>query len=110
MARQGNPSDSIFFVEEGRVNIELHEADRIIHIRSMGAGTFVGEMGFYLCQPRSASIVAAQPCVLYSLSRKSLERMENQASSVAVSFHSFTAAILSERLTATNRMIQALTG
>jgi len=35
--------------------------------------------------------------------------MEREEPTVAIAFHSFTSAILSERLTATNRMIQALT-
>ncbi len=109
IAHQSDQSDSLFFIEQGRINIELHETDRIVHLHSMGAGTVVGEMGFYLSQPRTASIVSAQPSVLYSLSRESLALMEREEPTVAIAFHSFTSAILSERLTATNRMIQALT-
>ena len=110
IAAQGGPSDTMFFIESGRISISLQDGENSVHLRSMSAGTVIGEMGFYLNQPRSANIVASQDSVLYSLSKGSLKAMETQAPAVAAAFHSFTSAILSERLTATNRMIQALTG
>ena len=110
LAFQGDNSDRLFFLESGRVHIELNEGNRIVHLRTITGPTVIGEMGFYLDQPRSANVVAAEPSVVYSLSRESLERMQTEDPVTAAAFHSFTSAILSERLTATNRMVQALTG
>ena len=109
IARQGDISDVMFFIESGRVDILLtEEHDKPVRLRSISAGTIVGEVGFYLGQLRSASIVAVEATVLHMLDREALERMEQEDPDTAMSFHTFVSCILSERLIATNHMVESL--
>ena len=68
----------------------------------------VGELGFYLRQKASASIIADEPRTLFYIPAKKLEEMEKDAPEIASALHKFIAGILSERLIDTNDALQAL--
>ena len=109
LAHQGSDSDVLYFIESGQVDILLHvESDRVIRLRSMSAGAIVGEVGFYLRRPRTASIVVTEAGVFYKLSQAALQRMEQDDPQAAMAFHVFTSCVLADRLTVTNGMVQAL--
>lgn len=109
IVRQNDEPDSLYFIESGRVDIQLDlEHHKPVRLRSMRAGTVVGEVGFYLGRPRSASIVVAEKGVFYQLTRDALYRMSEDNPDAASSFHVFIACIVSERLSATNHMLEAL--
>jgi len=109
IVHQNDEPDSLYFIESGRVDIQLDlEHHEPVRLRSMRAGTVVGEVGFYLGRPRSASIVVAEKGVFYKLTRDALYKMGEDNPEAASSFHVFIACIVSERLSATNRMLEAL--
>ena len=106
---QNDEPDSLYFIESGRVDIQLDlEHREPVRLRSMRAGTVVGEVGFYLGRPRSASIVVVEKGVFYKLTRDALYRMGEDNPEAASSFHVFIACVVSERLSATNHMLEAL--
>ena len=108
LIRQGQES-TLCFVESGQVTVQLEGDDgRIIRLRTMRSGTVVGELGFYLGQKASASVVADEPCTLFYLPAKKLAEMENDAPEIASALHKFIAGILSERVIDTNDALQAL--
>ena len=47
----------------------IDEHDRPIRLRRMVGHTVVGEMGFYRGVPRTASVIAEEPTVIYRLTR-----------------------------------------
>lgn len=107
--QQGDAAESIYFIEAGRVDVLLGSPpDRVIRLRSMTAGTVIGEIGFYLDQPRSASVVVTEAGALQRLSHQALSQMEESAPQTASAIHIFIARILSERLSTSNRLIQEL--
>ncbi len=107
--RQGEHSDSLFLIESGKVDIMLrNENNHVVRLRSMGAGTIVGEVGFYLHRPRTATIIATEPSVLQVLESETLRQMETDDPLVAAMLHNFLACVLSERLSATNHMVEEL--
>ncbi len=109
LIRQGDPSTDLFFVESGRVAIQLESPDRpAVRLRSMGAGTVVGEVALYIRQPRSASVVAEQPSRVYRLTRDALERMKQDDAALAASFNESIVRLLATRLVDTNRMLAAV--
>jgi len=79
-----------------------------VRLRTMGAGTVVGEMGLYLQQARSASVVADAPTVVHRLTAEALDRMEHSDPAAAAALHRFMAHLLAERLANTNKTLQAL--
>ena len=109
VANQGDESDALYFIESGRVDVLLQsDGQDLLRLRSMTAGTVVGEVGFYLKQARSASIVVTEAGTLQRLSHEALRKMEAEEPQTASAFHVFITCILSDRLSTTNRVIQDL--
>lgn len=106
---QGDQSDSLYFIESGRVDVLLRdEAGHVLRLRSMTAGAVIGEVGFYLGKARSASIVVTEAGVLQRLSHDALRQMEETATQTASAIHVLIASMLSDRLATTNRLVQEL--
>ena len=106
---QGDESDSLYFIESGRVDVLLRdEAGHVLRLRSMTAGAVIGEVGFYLGKARSASIVVTEGGLLQRLSHEALRQMEETAPQTASAIHVLIASLLSDRLSTTNRLVQEL--
>lgn len=109
LMRRGDPAAEMYFVEAGMVTAQLEESDgTIVRLRSMRGGTTVGEMGMYLGAARTASVVASRSSIVYRLSAESLKTMREQDPEAAAILHEWIARLLAERLTATNRTVEAL--
>jgi SulP family sulfate permease len=65
-------------------------------------------MGFYTNAPRSATVQAAERCVLYLLDRKKLALLEKKAPVLATAFNRYLVNVLSERLVTANKKAQEL--
>ncbi len=105
---QGEPADDLYFVENGRVTVQLDIGDgRTVRLRTMGAGTVIGEVAFYLGGARSASVVADRPTTLFRLSRAALEDLEHSSPELASAFHRWIARLLAVRLTDTTNSLRA---
>lgn len=110
LLEQGSAAHDLFILESGQVTVRLMgDNGSSIRLRTMHAGTVVGEMGLYLNEERSASVVADCDCVIHRLTARSLERMEDEAPQVAAAFHRLMARQLAERLRNTDHMVRALT-
>lgn len=109
LIKQGDPADEMYFVESGLVTIELElPNNKHLRLRSIRGGAMVGEVGMYLQQERTASVIAARPSVVYRLSAQSLKTMQVKDSEVAAQFHEWIARLLAERIADNNRIIEAL--
>ena len=106
---QGDPPDAMYFIESGRVDVLLHLPDEsVLRLRSMSGGTVIGEVGFYLKQPRGASVVVVEAGVLQRLGNDALRDMERSAPRAAATIHLLMSRILSDRLSTSNRVVQEL--
>jgi SulP family sulfate permease len=109
LMRQGDPSDSFYFIESGRVTAQFQSPDgRAMRLRTMRAGTFVGEVGMYLKSIRTASAFTIQPSTLYRLSADAIEKMESQDPDVASALHRFIAHLIAERLADNNTILTTM--
>jgi SulP family sulfate permease len=109
LIRQGAGSDGLYFIESGLVTVRLEFADgRTLRLRTMGAGTVVGEISLFLGGPRTASVVTNQACVVYQLSTAALSRMEQGEPALALAFHRFLVCLLAERLTNSTATLRSL--
>jgi sulfate permease, SulP family len=108
---QGETSRDLYFIESGRIAVTLDLDDGTRRrLRSMSAGTIIGEMSFYLGTPRSGTIVAERPCVLHKLSAKALNRIESENRELAFAIHKFIVHVLAERLAHANERLLHLSG
>ncbi|MCE0496952.1 MAG: cyclic nucleotide-binding domain-containing protein [Methylacidiphilales bacterium] len=106
---QGDPAHELFFIESGKVKVMVElDNGRTMRIRTMGAGTVVGEIGLYLDQQRTASVVTEEPCTIYRLDAAALQKMEQENPALASAFHEFMVRVLAERVTQQNRTLRAL--
>jgi SulP family sulfate permease len=107
--RQGEPSDSVVLQASGSVAITIiDEHGRPIRLRRMTGHTVVGEMGFYRGVPRTASVIAEGPTVIYRLTREAFDRMQAENPTAAAALHQLIIRLLSDRLEFANREISAL--
>jgi SulP family sulfate permease len=106
---QGEPSDSVVLQASGCVAITIiDEHGRPLRLRRMVGHTVVGEMGFYRGVPRTASVVAEEPSVVYRLTQKAFDKMQAEDPTAAAALHKLIIRLLSDRLEFANREISAL--
>jgi SulP family sulfate permease len=109
LIRQAENSSGLFFIESGRVAVRLELSDgQSVRLRQMGSGTVVGEISLLLGGPRTASVVAIEPCIVYGLSAAGLARLEQADAALALTFHRFMARLLAERLANSTRSLRCL--
>ncbi|MFI5252322.1 MAG: SulP family inorganic anion transporter [Bacteroidota bacterium] len=108
--RQGLYTQDIFILESGTITVELEiEKEKSIRIRRMGPGAIVGEMALYIKGKRTASVIAAEPCVIYLLTEESLRKMTQNNPPLTLIFHEQLATILAERLASANLTLRSMT-
>jgi len=66
--KQGEEGDSFFIVESG--NVEVYQDGGSAPIAKLGPGEYFGELALLLGRPRSATVTAAEPCVLLRLNQE----------------------------------------
>ena len=107
--RQGEPSDSLVLLASGCVAITIDdEQGRPIRLRRMVGYTVVGEMGFFRQVPRTATVLAEEPSVIYRLTKTAFDAMQEKDPAAAVAFHKLIIRLLADRLEFANREISAL--
>ncbi len=106
--KKGETANDLILIESGELAAWLDVGDDRppIRLRSMGAGSVVGESGLYLGQPRSATVRATCASVLHRLTHQQLDRMTVEAPELAAAFHQLVVTILAERVVNTTRAAQ----
>jgi SulP family sulfate permease len=106
---QGDEAVTLFFIEMGSVSVYLQtDSGERVRLQTYGMGTAVGEMDLYQGVKCTASVMADSPVIAYRLTRGGLSLMKEKDPSLAATFHEFIAHLLSERLAATTRTLEAV--
>lgn len=106
---RGDAPDSMYFIDSGELTTRLEiSKGKFIRLRSQGGGTMVGEMGLFLKQSRTATVVADQPSILYKLSLAEYNRMMQRDPELAFHLHQWIGRVLSVRLAENNHTLEVL--
>ncbi|MEX0638039.1 MAG: cyclic nucleotide-binding domain-containing protein [Burkholderiales bacterium] len=71
----GDPTDSLYIILSGRLKVMMSDADgKEVILSILGPGEFFGEMGLIDDKPRSASVVAIEPCELLAITRRDFRK------------------------------------
>jgi SulP family sulfate permease len=106
---RGDSPDSMYFIDSGELTTRLEiSKGKFIRLRSQGGGTMVGEMGLFLKQSRTATVVADQPSVLYCLTLDAYNKMMQEDPELAFHLHQWIGRVLSVRLAENNHTLEAL--
>ncbi len=106
---RGDSPDCMYFIDSGELTTRLEISNgKFIRLRSQGGGTMVGEMGLFLQQSRTATVVADQPSVLYCLTLNAYNKMMQDDPELAFHLHQWIGRVLSVRLAENNHTLEAL--
>ncbi|MFN8473135.1 MAG: SulP family inorganic anion transporter [Anaerolineae bacterium] len=107
--RQGEVADELYLIEAGLATVLLEmPTGEQMRLWTMEPGVWVGELGFYLGRPRSASVVADELVTVYCLSQEELARMEVEEPELAAALHRMLARVLADRLASADRTLVAM--
>ena len=71
----GDPTDSLYIILSGRLKVMMSDAEgKEVILSILSGGEFFGEMGLIDDAPRSASVVAIEPCELLVITRRDFKR------------------------------------
>lgn len=109
LINQGDPPDCMYFVDSGEVTTRLEMSKgKFIRLKSQRGGTMVGEMGLFLKQPRTATVVVSEPSVLYRLSLEAYERMMHDDPELSFHLYKWIGRVLATRITENNSTLEVL--
>lgn len=111
LIHQGDPPDCMYFIDSGEVTTRLEMSKgNFIRLKSQQGGTMVGEMGLFLKQARTATVVVSEPTVLYRLSLDSYDRMLREDHELAFYLYQWIGRVLATRLAENNATLDVLLG
>jgi len=109
IVRAGDAADSMHFILDGRVGIMVPaDEGRTTRVRSLGRYTTIGEMGLVAQAPRSATIQAEDPSILYVLSTHQFEAIKTDDPALSQKLLTYFVSVMAERLSFANRTIAVL--
>ena len=105
--KEGDPSDSMLVVLQGRASVMMRIGERDVRLSGMRRGSVVGELGFLDGAPRSASVVAQEPVLAYELTREAFDALRKQAPDTAFRIAQNLTLDIAARLRHTSRLALA---
>ena len=109
IARQGDAADSMHFILEGRIGVIVDRGEGGgVRVRSLGRRTTIGEMGLITRRPRSATIRAERPSLLYELATRDFDTIQTDNPALAQALLRYITQVMAERLGFANRVIGIL--
>lgn len=109
LCRQGMATDTLLFIEKGRVYVMLERPGLpMLRVRVFGNYTLAGEIGFFLNAPRTAALRATEQAVVWALSRESYATLGKRHPELVSALQVYVISLQAERLSFANRQITAL--
>jgi SulP family sulfate permease len=107
---EGDRSDEVYFVQGGRFDV-LKRVDEgpPVRLAKVRHGALLGEIAFYLGEPRSATVVATRPSSVRIMRRAALERMRAEKPELATRFDHMVIRSVANSLKRTTQMVTTLT-
>jgi CRP-like cAMP-binding protein len=82
ITRRGEPGDSMYFILDGKVEVQIRPQPVYL-----GPGEFFGEIALLTGMPRTADMIAAQPCVLLRLGVENFREVVGRHAKLARAIH-----------------------
>ncbi len=105
LIEQGAEDRSLYFVESGMLTVHFEDAAGKIRLAAVGAGSVIGEGGFFSRMARSATVQTGSACKLWNLSPMRFSELANRQPTVALSLAMALAAIMARRMVSNRKKI-----
>lgn len=102
---QGAEDRTLYFVESGMLTVHFEDPNGKIRLAAVGAGSVVGEGGFFSYMARSATVQAGSACKLWALSPMRFSELSNRHPNVALALAMALGAIMAKRVVSNRRRI-----
>ena len=102
---QGADDRTLFFVESGMLTVHFEEPSGKIRLAAVGAGSVVGEGGFFSFMARSATVQAGSACKLWALTPMRFSELSNRQPAVALALAMALGAIMAKRVVSNRKRI-----
>ncbi len=102
---QGAEDRTLYFVESGMLTVHFEDASGKIRLAAVGAGSVVGEGGFFSYLARSATVQAGSACKLWALTPMRFSELSNRQPAVALALAMALGAIMAKRVVSNRKRI-----
>ena len=89
---------TVYFVETGTLTVHYEDEKGRLRLASVAAGSAVGEGAFFSRMPRNATVQAATPCKIWSLTPIRFTELSNRQPALALEVAMALGALVSKRL------------
>ena len=96
---------TVYFVESGTLTVHYEDEKGRLRLATVDAGSAVGEGAFFTRSPRSATVQAASPCKLWTLSPIRFTELTNRQPAMAVEIAMALGSLVSRRLASGNKRV-----
>lgn len=104
LIREGHPVKDVFVLLDGQLSVTLAALDGK-EVARLHSGEVLGELSFLDSRPPSASVTAAEPTTVLSISRSSLTQKLEQDLGFAARFYRALGVFLASRLRKTQQRL-----
>ena len=104
---EGSADRTLYFVERGSLSVHVEDAQGRLRLAIVGPGSVVGEGAFFSHRPRSATVQAGSPCMLWSLSPLRFSELAHRQPAVALNLSLAAGGVLAKRLANRRRRVAA---
>ncbi len=104
---QGSNDRTLYLIESGSLSVHFEDHKQRLRLALVGPGSLVGEGAFFSHLPRSATVQAGVPSLLWSLSALRHAELGNRQPAVALQLAMAAGAVLAKRLGNRRRRVAA---
>lgn len=104
---QGTTDRTLYLVESGNLSVHYEDEKSRLRLAIVGPGSIVGEGAFFSHRTRSATVQAAVPSKLWSLSALRFTELSNRQPTIALAIAMAAGAVLAKRLGNRRRRVAA---
>ena len=102
---QGAEDRTLYFVESGMLTVHFEDPNGKIRLAAVGAGSVVGEGGFFSYMARSATVQAGSACKLWALTPMRFSELSNRQTPIALALAMALGAIMAKRVVSNRKRI-----
>lgn len=103
IVKQDESGDCMYIVVSGRAKVVHHREGHNIELAGLKAGDFFGELALVDSGPRSADVIATEPCVLLRITQPAISALAGVYPTAAFKLLIALGRILVERLRRSNQ-------
>lgn len=105
LIKQGLLDRTLYFVETGSLSVHVEDEARAVRLAVVGAGSVLGEGGFFSHLPRNATVQSATQCRIWRIEPPRFAELSHRLPAAALALTMALGAIVCKRMLDRQRQI-----